>query len=313
MSESQYQLHPDMQVLVDARRPLPPGATLQEQRENWNAYAARLSRPHPVTLEVTDRMVAGSNGLRVGVRIYRHRNASGPAPCMIYFHGGGFMLGDLDSSDSIAWGFAVGTGATVVSVDYRLTPENPWPAGFDDCYAVLTWVAEHGHEIGINPDRIVIGGDSAGGRLSACICQKSRDLNGPRIRAQAVIYGNGGGIDNAQSMIDFAEGYGLTAARSRDFGAKLFPAGEPLDDPHAFPIHARDLTGLPPTLVHVAEFDPIRDAGRAYAAKLVLAGNDVTFREARRMIHGFMRARFTGRQAAEEFKVICRFLAGHLT
>lgn len=308
---SRFQIHPDMQVLIDARRPASPDPSVAEQRENWNAYAARLSRPHPDTLDVTERRVPGKD-TEVPVRIYRPKAAKEPTGCMIYMHGGGFMLGDLDSSDSIAWGFAAETGATVISVDYRLTPEHPWPAGFDDCYAVLEWAAAAGREIGIDPARLVIGGDSAGGRYAACMSQKARDAGGPKIRAQAIVYGNGGPIENARSMEDFATGFGLTAARTTAFGKMLFPDGAPTGDPVAFPVFAGDLSGLPPTLVHVAEFDPIRDAGRAYAARLIEAGVDVTFREARGMIHGFMRARFTGEQAAREYKAICDFLAEHM-
>lgn len=309
---AKYELHPDMQVMIEARSPLPAGATIAQQRDNWNAYAGRLNRPHPASLDVVD-MPVPCGDRDVMVRVYRHRNAAASAPCVLYLHGGGFMLGDLDSSDSVAWGFAVDAAATVVSVDYRLAPENPWPAGFDDCYDVLVWLAANGEQIGIDPARIVIAGDSAGGRFCACISQKSRDLGGPSIRAQAIIYGNGGPIENASSMVEFAEGFGLSAVRTREFAQKLFPNGPSLDDPHAYPIHADDVSGLPPTLVHVAEFDPIRDAGRAYAAKLVLAGNDVVYREARGMIHGFMRARFTGKQAAAEFAFICRFLTDHLS
>lgn len=307
-----FKLHPDMQVLVDARRPTPPGQSVGEQRESWNAYAARLSRPHPDTLDVRDT-VASNSGLSVPVRIYRPKAAAGLTPCMLYMHGGGYMLGDLDSSDSIAWGFAAETGATVISVDYRLTPEHPWPAGFDDCWTALLWAVAQGPAIGIDPGRLVVGGDSAGGRFAASLSQKAKIEGGPRIRAQAVIYANAGPIPDAGSMVDFATGFGLTAARTTEFGQLLFPDGPWLDDPVAFPVMADDLEGLPPTLVHMAEFDPIRDAGRAYAAKLVLAGNDVTVRTARGMIHGFMRARFTGAQAAAEYKFICDFLASHMT
>ncbi|WP_187972852.1 alpha/beta hydrolase [Aquibium microcysteis] len=309
--DRRFPLHPDMMVLVNARRPTPPGQSVQAQRESWNAYAARLAEPHPDTLDVTDSTVPGMEG-DVPVRIYRPKAAAAVTPCMIYLHGGGYMLGDLDSSDSIAWGFAVETGATVISVDYRLTPEHPWPAGFDDCWSVLVWAAEQGASIGIDPDRLVVGGDSAGGRFAASLCQKAKLAGGPKIRAQAVIYANAGPIPDAGSMVDFATGFGLTAARTTEFGELLFPGGPWLDDPVAFPVLADDLTGLPPTLVHMAEYDPIRDAGRAYAARLVLAGNDVTVRTARGMIHGFMRARFTGAQAAAEFRFICDFLARHM-
>ncbi|MWB78670.1 alpha/beta hydrolase fold domain-containing protein [Pseudooceanicola sp. 216_PA32_1] len=304
-------MHPDMQALIDARRPAPPNQTVAQQRENWNAYSGRLNRPAPDTLEITDRTVPGK-GHDVPVRIYRPRAAQGLTGCMIYVHGGGFILGDLDSSDSIAWGFAEKTGATVISVDYRLAPEHPWPAGFDDCYAVLEWAAAQGAGIGIDPERITMGGDSAGARFSACVSLMARDRGGPRLRAVAMMYGNGGGIDGAKSMELFAEGYGLTAAGVKKFAEHLFTDGPDLSDPYCFPIHAEDLSNLPPTLVHTAELDPIRDAGRAYAAKLILAGNDVTYREARGMIHGFMRARFTGAQAAAEYQMICDFLAGHM-
>jgi acetyl esterase len=230
----------------------------------------------------------------------------------LYLHGGGFMLGDLDSSDSIAWGYALQTGATVASVDYRLTPEHIWPAAFNDSYGVLSWLHAKGPEHGIAPDRIALAGDSAGGRLTAGLCLKARDLGGLHIVAQALIYASAGAVPSSRSAVDFAEGYGLTAAKYQKFYKALFPDSRYDDDPYAWPIRASDLSNLPPALIHTAEIDPIRDDGRAYAAKLALAGSPVTYREARGMIHGFMRARFFGPAAKAEFGYICAFLRSHL-
>lgn len=309
--EAQHEIHQDMQVLIDARGSKNPDATVTEQRRLWNEYAAKLSRPCPESLVVENLSVAVGDRA-VPVRLYKHRNASTPSPCVIYMHGGGFMLGDLDSSDSIAWGYAVETGATVVSIDYRLTPEHVWPAAFDDCFGVISWIAEHGETLGIDTSRLALAGDSAGGRLTAGVCLKARDENGPKIAAQAIVYGSGGAVPESRSMVDYAEGYGYTAARSKQFYATLFPDQKYLEDPYAFPIRAEDLTNLPPALIHSAELDPIRDDGRAYAARLTLAGNHVIYREARGMLHGFMRARFTGQTARAEFESICSFLRSNL-
>jgi acetyl esterase len=227
-------------------------------------------------------------------------------------HGGGFMKGDLDSSDSIAWGFTHETGAVTISVDYRLTPEHPYPAAFNDCYGVLAYVAGHAREFGVNPTRIALAGDSAGGHLAASLCLAARDRHGPRIAAQAVIYTVIGTEMNTLSYVDNAEGYGLTTAACHAYMQMLLPDPAMATDPLARPAIATDFAGLPPTYVLSAELDPVRDDGRAYAAKLALAGVEVTYREARGMIHGFMRARFTGTAARAEYERICAFLAQHL-
>ncbi|WP_342643645.1 alpha/beta hydrolase [Rhodoligotrophos ferricapiens] len=304
-------LHPDMKVLIDARGPKILGASVAEQRRQWNEYAAKLARPHPPELNVWDMKIP-TREREVPVRVYRHREAAASWPAIIYMHGGGFMLGDLDSSDSIAWGYTYETGATVISVDYRLTPEHVWPAAFDDCYGVLLWLAENGRELGIDPSRVALAGDSAGGRLTAGLSLKARDEGPVRIAAQAIIYGSAGAVPNARSFTDFAEGYGLTAERYKGFYAALFPDDRYDQDPYAWPIRAEDVSNLPPALVHTAELDPVRDHGRAYAAKLALAGSPVTYRDAKGMMHGFMRARFTGSAAKAEFDFICAFLKSYL-
>jgi acetyl esterase len=303
-------VHPDMQVLYDARSPV-PATTVGERRHQWNEYARKLSRPAPEDLAVEDLTIPTSVRA-IPARVYRRRDGGQVQPCVVYMHGGGFMLGDLDSSDSIAWGYAFETGATVVSVDYRLSPENPWPAAFDDCYSVIQWLSENSVQMRIDARRIALAGDSAGGRLTAGLCIKARDEKGPLISAQVMVYASAGAIRDSRSAVEFAEGYGLTTARYREFYDALFPDNSYDDSPYAWPMRADDVSGLPPALVHPAEFDPIRDDGRAYAAKLARAGTTVTLREAKGMIHGFMRARFTGAAARSEYNVICAFLREHL-
>jgi acetyl esterase len=172
-------MHPDMAPILDARRFVTAAKNVAEKRRNWTTYSQALAAPMPAGIKSHDRVLP-TPGYAVPVRIYRPADAVGALPCVIYIHGGGFMMGDLDSSDTNAWGLCEGTGAIVVSVDYRLTPEHPFPAAFDDCYGVLSWLAERGGEIGIDPRRIAVAGDSAGGNLSAAVCLAARDRGGPR-------------------------------------------------------------------------------------------------------------------------------------
>lgn len=303
--------HPDMLVLTEAQKGAYGGATIAEQRKAWSAYTKKLAPPRAPGLTVRDMTIPVS-GHDVPVRLYRPAEATGALPCIIYMHGGGFMKGDLDSSDPIAWGFTAETGAVTVSIDYRLTPEHPYPAAFDDCYGVLAYLAAHARQFEINPARIALAGDSAGGHLAASLCLAARDRGGPRIVAQAVIYTVIGTDMTSVSYHDNAEGYGLTTAACHTYMQRLLPAPEHQTDPYARPAVATDFSGLPPAYVVSAELDPVRDDGRIYAANLARAGVDVTYREAKAMIHGFMRARFTGAAARAEYDRICAFLRARL-
>ncbi len=309
---STTELHPDMQVLLDARDGAgPKGDGPEEQRRFWTAYTQATNRPAPADMAIRDDIVETADH-KVPVRIYRPANAPNPAPAIIYMHGGGFMLGDLDSSDSVAWGFADGANAVVVSVDYRLTPENPYPAAFNDCWGVLTWLADNATKLGIDASRIGLAGDSAGGNLGAALALKARDEGGPTVACVAIIY-PGTGLDQDQpSYFEHADGPGLTRDGTIKYRDLYLPDDRNTDDPYARPIMAESLAGLPPFWVHSAEIDPIRDDGRNFAAEIAKAGGDVTYREAKRMIHGFMRARFTGPAAAREYALICDFLKTRL-
>ena len=305
-------MHPDMQVLIDARAAAgEKGDDADGARRFWTAYTGALSQPCPPDMEMRDAVVPTPDH-QVPVRIFRPAGGDGPRPCIIYLHGGGFMLGDLDSSDSIAWGFAQNTGAVVVSVDYRLTPEHPYPAAFNDSYGTLCHVAANPADYGIDPARIALAGDSAGGNLSAAACLAARDRGGPKIAAQALIYPGTGLDQSCPSYVEHAESPGLTTEGTKKYRDLYLPDDRHTDDPYARPVMATDHSGLPPAWVHSAEIDPIRDDGRVYAGKLAGAGNWVTYREARGMIHGFMRARFTGAAARAEFDAICGFLSLHL-
>ncbi len=304
-------MHPDMNILIEARTPPPPGQTIEENRAAWTVYSQKLSQPVPDNMTTFDRMVP-TEARDVPVRVYHPATGRAPRPCILYMHGGGFMKGDLDSSDSIAWGFAEKTGASVISVDYALSPEHPYPAAFNDCYGVLSWLADQGGDIDVDGAQIAVAGDSAGGNLAAALCLATRDRDGPKIAAQALVY-PGTGLDQDQgSYIEHAEGIGLTTAGTKQYRDWYLPHDTNTDDPYARPVMAVDFSNLPPAHVHSAELDPIRDDGRVYASKLALAGNQVTYREAKGMIHGFMRARFKGAGAAAEYQVICDFLRRQL-
>lgn len=300
-------LHPDMRALIAARDKVGIGETIDEMRATWTAYSALLSQPHPADMRVDDRMLACAHG-PVGVRVYRPAKARAAAPCILYSHGGGFMKGDLDSSDSAAWGLAEACGAVVVSVDYRLAPEHPFPAAFEDVYGVLCYIAENPGHFGVDLARIAVCGDSAGGNLSAAVTLAARDRGGPAIRAQALVY-PGTGLDQQGGSYEAnANAPGLTSTATRRYRDWYLQKEKDHADPYARPVIAESHAGLPPAWVHTAEFDPIRDDGEVYAKKLRAAGVPVEYRCAQGMIHGFLRARFTGEGGKAEFAALTGWL-----
>ena len=206
----------------------------------------------------------------------------------MYFHGGGWVIGDLDTHDVVCHAIARRAGAVVVSVDYRLAPEHKFPAAVVDCYAATEWVSANAERVGIDPARISVGGDSAGGNLAAVVCLKSRDENGPRIALQVLVYP----VTDLSSFAtgsygEFAEDHYLTRSLMEWFRGYYLSSTEDARNPHASPLLAASLSDLPPALVITAECDPLRDEGEAYAKRLEQAGVPVTCMRYAGMIHPF--------------------------
>lgn len=265
-------------------------ADITQQRAWYDALCAAFDAPTPEGMVKRDGLVAG----RIPVRRYRPAEATSETR-LFYIHGGGFVVGSLESHDAICAELAVAAGAELVSVDYRLSPEHVWPAAFDDCWAVLVELLLEGHPV-------VVIGDSAGGNLAAGIVLKARDEGLRGIAGQALVYPGLGGDLVSGSYVEMAEAPGLSTADVAYYRA-VYRAPE--DAVHAFPLRAENLAGLPPAFITGAHFDPLRDDARAYAARLILAGISVEYREERQMIHAWLRARFMSEGAKNGFAALC--------
>ena len=234
----------------------------------------------------------------VPIRVYDPEGA-GPVPILLYFHGGGWVVGNLESHDDLCRSLCKRAGVLVVSVDYRLAPEARFPGGLQDASTVLRWLATNAASIGGDPARIAVGGDSAGGNLAAALALRTRDRGGPAIAFQLLIYPVTVRDFDTPSYRRYAAGYGLTRENMRWFWDQFLEKPEDADDPHASPLHAEDLSGLPPAFVVTAEFDVLRDEGEAYAAKLAKAGTRVRCVRYLGMNHGFARMGALYPQAAQ--------------
>jgi acetyl esterase len=206
---------------------------------------------------------------------------------LVYFHGGGWVLGGLETHDGVCRGLANGAACVVVSVDYRLAPENKFPAAAEDCYAAAAWVAKHAPVIGGDPRRIAVGGDSAGGNLSAVVALMAGDRQGPELSLQLLVYPVTDSACDTPSYRENAEGYLLTRDAMAWFWNHYVRDDRDRINPHAAPLRAGNVAGTPPALVITAEFDPLRDEGEAYARRLEAAGVPVTLTRYDGMIHGF--------------------------
>ena len=235
------------------------------------------------------------------VRIY-HPRWAGDMPVLAYFHGGGFVLGSLDTHDSLARSLAVAADCLVVSVDYRLAPEHRFPAAVDDCLAAVRWIGVHAAEIGADPTRIAVGGDSAGGNLATVVALRLRDEGGPALAGQLLVYPMTWLRAPVEgSMVVNGEGYFLTASGVAWFENMYLAEPGQASHPHASPLLAKDLGGLPPALVITAEFDPLLDQGEAYARRMSEGGVAVTHTHYPGAIHGFFGMPASiGRRAMQE-------------
>jgi acetyl esterase/lipase len=274
-------LDPGVRAVLEAQPPGPPPeqVPIEEIRAAHEEETRQLAGPGEPVAEVREIAVPGPGG-EIAVRTYRP-DAPEPLPVVVYFHGGGWSVGSLDSVDAVCRALANAAGMLVASVDYRLAPENPFPAGLSDALAVTRWVGRDGA-------RFAVAGDSAGGNLATVTARRLRDEDGPRPAFQLLIYPAVDAGVNTPSYREFGEAFGLTAQGMRRYWSLYVGCANGLH-PDISPLRAEDLSGLPPALVITAEFDVLRDDGEAYAAALREAGVPVTLSRYPGAIHGFWR------------------------
>lgn len=286
-------LDPQVKMVLDmaaaSQRPKIWQLTPPEAREAYKLTGKILdSKSPPALAEIKERTVPGAAG-ELKARLYRPTDADGAL--MVFLHGGGFTIGDLETHDVPCRMIAARSGVSLLAIDYRLAPEHPFPAGVDDAFTVLRWVLSEAKSLGADPKRIAIGGDSAGGNLSTVACHRLRDSGGPLPALQMLIYPGADFLSDTASMRDFADGYFLEK-KSMEYFRGHYLKGNQGADPLASPLRAKRFDGLPKALVYTAAFDPLRDEGKAYAEKLSSAGVKTAYHCFEGLVHGFMH--FTG-------------------
>jgi acetyl esterase len=257
-----------------------------EARATVEARSPVLFGPTDPISSAEDRTLPGVAG-PILVRIYRPLDADGPLPVLLYFHGGGWVVGSLESHDAIGRALANRSGCLVVAVDYRLAPEHRFPAAVDDAWAATQWVAEHAAEIGADARRIAVGGDSAGGNLAAVVAIRARERGIP-LAFQLLIYPVMDYNLDSPSYLENAEGFYLTRDSMRWYWSQYLGDADGTH-PEASPLRAADLRNLPPALLITCEYDPLRDEGEAYAERLRAAGVAVTTHRYDGLVHGVIR------------------------
>lgn len=260
--------------------------TVEQARAAFRGLC-QIGSPSDVPIGKTeDKEFAGPGG-PLRVRLYTPVAAGGDAlPAMVFFHGGGFVLGDLDCYDPLCRMFANESGARVIAVDYRLAPEHPFPAAVEDCYAALKWVEDNAPTLGVDANRIAVAGDSAGGNLAAAAVLLAKEKGAPKPAFQLLIYPALSADLSSGSARDYAQGYFLDLQTIGWFMKHYAPNPDPSDF-RLIPMSAKDVSGLPPTCIVTAGFDPLHDGGQAYAEKLKAAGVEVAYVDYPTMIHAF--------------------------
>jgi len=286
-------LDPETQRLLDlmaaANRPAWHTLSPHAAREAYLSLRPAAQGPRPDGIAVANRSIPGSGG-NIPVRFYRPETAAIDArlPALVYAHGGGWVFGNLESHDVLCAQLAIEAGISVAAIDYRLAPETRFPGAFDDVIAVLKWVAAHGPSVGIDPNRLAIGGDSAGGNLAAAAALWARDNKGPKLRMQLLAYPVLDAVDRTESYRLFYEGYGLGGETMEWFFDHYAPDKATRGDWRLSPMRAKSLANLAPALVVTAGYDPLRDEGRAYAWRLQKEGTVADLVEFGGMLHGFL-------------------------
>lgn len=261
--------------------------TVAEMRADSDSRAKSLQGRPEAVAGIDHINIPGAGG-RLPLRVYTPAG-DGPFPILLFFHGGGWVIGNLDTADTACRLVTNNTKCIVISVDYRLSPEHPFPAAVEDAYTALQWVAAHGRELNGDPARIAVSGSSAGGNLSTAVALMSRDRKGPRLLYQILIYpATDLSSLSTGSHRFFSEGYGLTRKHMNFFLECYLPEKKSRTHPYASPLLAETLAGLPPALVITAGFDILRDEGKAYADRLKKAGVKTIHSHFPTMLHGFV-------------------------
>lgn len=281
-------LDPQVRAILDQMASLPPFESLsvEDARKQTIERSAAGKLPTLPVAAVVDRVIPGPGG-DLPVRIYTP-DGEGPFPLIVFFHGSGFVVCNLDTHDGTVRNLCSAGGCVVVSVDYRLAPEHKFPAGPDDCYAATLWTAAHADELNGDASHVVVAGDSAGGNLVAVTALRVRDEGGPALRGQLMIYPvTDYYTPGHPSYAENAEGYGLSAAGMRWFWNHYLTSPAEADNPYVSPLRETDLRGLPPALIITAEYDVLRDEGERYGQRLAQAEVPVKVTRYDGMHHGF--------------------------
>ncbi|HWY25227.1 MAG TPA: alpha/beta hydrolase [Nevskia sp.] len=278
-------LDPQVKAMLDAMAAMPAAdySTLEAAQYRAMMDGPSMFAPGDAVAQVENRGIPGPGG---ELRLRLYRDAPGILPITLFFHGGGFVIGTLDTHDNICRCLAKRSGSLVISVDYRLAPEAPFPAAVKDACAALAWAHRNAREIGGDASRMAVAGDSAGGNLAAVAAQHWRD-HGPALRHQLLLYPITDWRADTESYRSFAKGYFLSWEMMNWFTRQYLPDAKAADDLRASPLRSRDLSGLAPATVITAEYDPLRDEGEAYAHAMREAGVAVELHRWPGQVHGF--------------------------
>jgi acetyl esterase len=282
-------LHPQARALLDLmiERGVPPTHTLSvAEARRFYRERRHITQPAPPAVDEVRELTADGPHGAIPLRLYRHGSAAGPRPALAFFHGGGWVIGDLDTHDTLCRELAIASGCAVVSVDYRMGPEHPFPAAVDDACAATRWLAAQAGSLGLDATRLAVGGDSAGGNLAAVVALALRGEL--QLAFQLLIYPATDQHPAHDSRQRNAQGYLLTADTMNWFHDHYITDAAWDDDWRASPLRAESLAGLPPALVLTAGFDPLRDEGVAYAQRLSETGVRASLVSFERQIHGFI-------------------------